>query len=300
MSRTRVPAVARKLYTRTRLVRRDLADRRFAPGLLHDETAPELLLSPHFDDAVLDCWGLLCAPGELTVVNVFAGAPEGGGVTLWDSITGASDSAERVRERIAEDAAALARTGRRPHCLPLLDAQYERPRPLRLSDLDALLVREVPRASRVHTTAGIGGHPDHLLTRRYALALHAAGMPVTLHADLPYCVYHGWPHWVDGREPEPHRNVDPFWEQFLHGVAQMPPLRQAHVRRLDDEAAHAKLDAMSTYATQYSALSFGGRDMLADPEIHRFEVSWDLDTCGAQGARAQEDEPSARSQEDTP
>jgi hypothetical protein len=101
-------------------------------------------------------------------------------------------------------------------------------------------------------------------------------MPVALYADLPYCVFHGWPHWVDGREAEPNRNVDPFWSQFLPGAAEMPALREARVLRLDDDAARAKLDAMSAYATQFPALSFGGRGMLADPEIHRYEVSWEL------------------------
>jgi LmbE family N-acetylglucosaminyl deacetylase len=285
---SRMRAVARALHTRLRRARRDLADRRFVSGLRYDPTAPALLLSPHLDDAVLDCWGILSASAELNVVNVFAGAPAGGSVTLWDSITGARDSAERVRERIAEDAAALARASREPRNLPLLDAQYPRPRPLRLADLDALLVAEVRCASRVHTTSGIGGHPDHLLARRYALALLAGGMPVTLHADLPYCVYHGWPHWVDGREPEPNRNVEPFWAQFFQGVAQMPPLRDARVRRLDDEAARAKLHAMSTYETQFPSLSFGGRDLLADPEIHRFEVAWDLDARDARAGATSE------------
>lgn len=257
-------------------MRRDLADRRFAARIAHDPAAPELVLSPHFDDAVLDCWNVLSGGAEIEVVNIFAGVPRPGFVTLWDSITGARDSAERVRERIAEDAAALARAGREPRNATLLDAQYRKPPPLRLADLDAAIVARVPRASRVYATAGIGGHPDHVLARRYALALLRAGMPVTLYAELPYCVYHGWPHWVDGRESEPTRNVDPFWEQFLAEVAEMPPLREALVRRLDDDAARAKLDAMSTYATQFPALSFGARGLLADPEIHRFEVLWEI------------------------
>jgi hypothetical protein len=33
---------------------------------------------------------------------------------------------------------------------------------------------------------------------------------------------------------------------------------------------------MSTYDTQWGALSFGGRELLADPEIHRYEVSWEV------------------------
>ena len=273
---SRVSGLARTLYTRSRTLRRDLADRRFTPTLAHDPRSPELVLSPHLDDAVLDCWSVLSQPGEVSVVNVFAGIPQSAPVPLWDQITGARDSAERVRERIAEDAAALARAGRRAHNLSFLDAQYRKPPPLRLQHLDRAIAAAVPRASAIHTTAGIGGHPDHVLARRYALALLGAGMPVTLHADLPYCVYHGWPHWVDGRTPEPHRDIDPFWDQFLQGVVGLPPLREARVVRLDDDAARAKLGAMSTYATQFSALSFGGRDMIAAPEIHRFEVRWEL------------------------
>jgi LmbE family N-acetylglucosaminyl deacetylase len=284
MSGMRASAVARMLSARARIARRDLADRRFSARLAHDPQAPALVLSPHLDDAVLDCWSVLAAPDEVSVVNVFAGVPEPGPVTLWDSITGASDSPARVRERIAEDAAALAQVGRAPHNLALLDAQY-RKTPLRLADLDAAIFAAAPRASRIHTVAGIGGHPDHLLARRYALSLSRAGMPVTLYADLPYCVYHGWPHWVDGRPEEPKRNIDPFWAQFLQSVAAMPPLRDATVRRLDDQAARAKLGAMCAYGTQFPALSYGGRDMLTDPEIHRYEVAWEIPAPGAPAAR---------------
>jgi LmbE family N-acetylglucosaminyl deacetylase len=276
MSGMRPYAAARMLHARLRIARRDLADRRFSPTLAYDADAPQLVLSPHLDDAVLDCWGLLSSAEDVAVVNVFAGVPEPEPVPLWDAITGASDSAARVRDRHAEDAAALARARREPRNLTLLDAQYRRPPPLRLADLDAQIAAAAPRASRVHTTAGIGGHPDHVLARRYALSLAVRGMPVTLCAELPYCVYHGWPHWVDGREPDRNRDVDPFWAQFLSDVPGMPPLREASVRRLDDAAAHEKLAAMSTYATQWSALSYGGREMLADPEIHRYEVSWQV------------------------
>ncbi len=272
----RVSALARTLYTRSRTLRRDLADHRFATRVRHDPLAPELVLSPHLDDAVLDCWGLLAGSDEVAVVNIFAGVPAAGHVTLWDSITGAQDSAARVRERIAEDASALALAERQPHNLSFLDAQYRKPPSLRLAEIDAEVAAKIPRASRVHATAGIGGHPDHLLARRYARMLLRAGMPVSLYAELPYCVYHGWPHWVDGRPPEPNRNIDPFWAQFLSDVPELPPIRAAEVRRLDDDAARGKLAAMSAYATQFPSLSYGGREMLADPEIHRYEVRWEL------------------------
>jgi LmbE family N-acetylglucosaminyl deacetylase len=270
-------SIPRVLHRRLRTLRDAREERRFQTRIRTDSRAPELVLSPHWDDAVLDCWGLLAGAGELSVVNLFAGVPAPGRVAPWDAITGARDSAVRARERIAEDAIALGRAGRRPLSLPFLDAQYRRPGSApSLGDLDRALGAVVRSASRVHVPAGLGGHPDHLLARRYGRTLLRAGMPVTLYAELPYCVLHGWPEWVDGAEPDPHRNVDAFWGPFLEGVPELPALRSAHVERLEDRAAAAKLEAMRCYATQFPSLDFGAGRLLSDPAIHRFEVRWEL------------------------
>src|SRR3954465_3348847 len=94
------------------------------------------LLSPHLDDAVLSCWHVLTGPGEVAVVNVFAGVPpagapaggggrpggaggggggggggEGGGGWVWGA-------------RGGEARAPLARAGREPVNLDFLDRQY--------------------------------------------------------------------------------------------------------------------------------------------------------------------------------
>jgi pimeloyl-ACP methyl ester carboxylesterase len=58
-----------------------------------------IILSPHFDDAVLSCWHLLASAGEVLVVNVFAGEPPAGTLGWWDELAGASDSAAAVRQR---------------------------------------------------------------------------------------------------------------------------------------------------------------------------------------------------------
>ncbi|MGH2854431.1 MAG: hypothetical protein ACRDLF_09625, partial [Solirubrobacteraceae bacterium] len=231
--------------------------------------------------AVLDCWSLLSSDREVHVVNLFAGVPAPGRLGPWDAITGAEDSARRVRERIAEDALALGRAGRRPLSLPFLEAQYRPPpRAPGLRELDRALGAAVAGAARVYVPAGIGAHPDHLLARRYGRLLLRAGIPVTLYAELPYCVLHGWPHWVDGAEPDPHRRVDAFWLSFLDGVPELPALRSAHVERLDDRSAAAKLAAMRCYKTQFPCLDFGAGRLLSDPGIHRFEVRWDLNPPG--------------------
>ena len=269
--------LSRRLIARSTSLRRAYEQSRFQTRLQGRPAAAELLLSPHWDDAVLDCWGLLASERPLHVVNVFAGVPAAGGVAPWDAITGAADSSQRARERIAEDARALERAGRKPRNLPFLDAQYRRAgsNPS-LAELDRALSAELASVARVYVPAAIGAHPDHLLTRRYGRMLARAGIPVSLYADLPYCVRHGWPHWVDGGAPGAHRDVDAFWLSYLRDVPEAGPLRGAHVERLDDAAAAAKLAAMSCYATQLPALEYGGRPFLADPEIHRFELRWEL------------------------
>jgi hypothetical protein len=74
--------------------------------------------------------------------------------------------------------------------------------------------------------------------------------------------------------------VDPFWSSFLAGVPELGSLRAARVTRLDDAAAAAKLEAMRCYRSQLPALSAGARGLLEDPEIHRYEVSWELPAGG--------------------
>ena len=240
----------------------------FRPRLRHDASAPPLLLSPHLDDAVIDCWSVLTAPGHLNVVNVCAGVPPAGPTTHWDRIVGAKDSAELMRARIEEDRTALARADRAPVNLDFLEHQQrEDRRPPRLAEIDAALTAAVPAASRLYAPAALGTpHPDHVLVRDYALAYAVVGIPVELYADLPYAVVYGWPHWVTGDARDPHLDVDAYWGE--------PPAGEPRVVRLDDEQAAAKLDAMQAYATQFPSLDRGPVGLLSNPKVHRFEVYW--------------------------
>ena len=277
MNRAGLRDLAKQLYGGARALPDELEQSRFQTRMSLDPAAGELLLSPHFDDAVLDCWSLIASDRELSVVNLFGGVPGPRPLTPWDAVTGARDCGERVRERAAEDARALALAGRRPRNLSNLDAQYRsRLSRFRLAALDSQLLAAVQSTSRVYAPAAIGGHADHRLARTYARQLLAAGIPVTLYAELPYCIMHGWPHWVDDREPVANRDVDVYWRSFLDDVAELPPLREAEVVRLDDAQAAAKLEAMRCYASQMPCLDPGGQGLLERPETFRFEVRWEL------------------------
>jgi LmbE family N-acetylglucosaminyl deacetylase len=250
----------------------------FSTRLVADPEAPIVVLSPHLDDAVLNCWTVLSGPEIVLAVNVFADAPPGGFVTEPDLLCGARDSSAHMHERRAEDAEALALAGRTPINLPFRDRQYRRIRePLSLRDVDEQLSHFVEAASVIYAPASIGsGHPDHRLVRDLALSAAVQGIGVRLYADVPYAVRFGWPHWVTGLPEDPRLVVDVHWQNLARGVPGVGSVRNARVVRLTDEQAARKLAAMRMYRTQFPALDAGPIGMLSNPLIHGFEVFWEV------------------------
>lgn len=256
---------------------RSTRDRRVTTRLVRDPNAPTVVLSPHFDDAVINCWSVLTSDDDVRVVNVFAAAPARGSTTLWDRVCGARDSSAHMQTRVGEDVAALRHAGRTATNLPFLDAQYRRRRPS-LGRLDAALAGAFATAAAVYAPAGLGfdPHPDHVLVRRLAVAASRNGVPVYLYADVPYAVAFGWPDWVTGTSFEERLDVDAFWQRLERDVPSIASLRGAKVVRLAPEAAERKLEAMRAYRTQFAALDGGSIGLLRNPLIHGFEVFWEV------------------------
>jgi len=125
--------------------------------------------------------------------------------------------------------------------------------------------------------AGLGAHPDHVATRDAALLCGAAaGVPVTLYADLPYAVWAGWPHWVTGTEPLPYLAPEVRWAADLATLPGGPSRLQPRVHRLSSVEADAKLAALTGYVTQFAVLNAGPLDRLRNPAVIGYEVSWDV------------------------
>lgn len=259
---------------------RPVRNRGFRTRLRHDRAGPALVLSPHLDDAVLDCWSILAAPGQVHVVNVLAGEPRAGTVGYYEQLAGASDSAAHLRRRVAEDRDALRRAGRTPINLGFLSLAHRRGRPEpSFRQLDAALAARVPRPSCVYAPAALGAvHPDHALVRAYALALARQGVPARLYADLPYCAVYGWPSWVTGEPADPRLDVDAYWQGSLDGAAELCTRARAEVVCLPPVQAAAKLAAMRVYRAEFSVLDRGPVRQLSNPAIHGFEVFWPVDT----------------------
>jgi hypothetical protein len=223
-----------------------------------------VILSPHQDDAVLSLWHLLAGPGDVTVLNVFGGSPNGHrGDGWWDRLTGADDSVERVRERHAEDRAALALAGQYRHAdqplEPIVDA----------------IEAAVPDDALLLAPAAFDDHRDHLLVRDAALELRRRGKRVALYADVPHANVYGWPSWVTGADEDPYLDPAVLWQHAMNGSGLSLDDLSPQVHALDEAAEAAKREAVLRYRTQVPALD-SQFALLTRPDVLRYEVVWPL------------------------
>jgi len=233
------------------------------------------ILSPHIDDAVLSLWAVLAGPGDVRVINVFDGVPDGQqAIGWWDRLTRAEDPVARADERHAEDRAALALLGRHAVSLGFPDAQYANGEPS-LEPLIERIAQALPHQTTVLAPAALGKHPDHLRTRTAALALHERGFPVALYADIPHATPHGWPAWVTGAGREGDSAAAAEWERSMRDAGLSPGALAPQVRALDATEQEHKRRAVGCYRSQLSGLE-AGFSLLSRPEILSYEVIWPL------------------------
>jgi hypothetical protein len=236
-----------------------------------------VILSPHFDDAVLSCWHVLASAGDVRVVNVFAGEPPAGALGWWDRLAGSTDSAAAVRMRIEEDRRALALAGRTSVNLPFLDSQYREPDQAPGEIVEALRGVLIAGA-RLYAPAGLGDHHrDHTAVRSAALALHAEGADLELYADLPHATAFGWPPWVlDGGSPTVADRAGERWASQLEATGIPVERMVAAAHRLPTKDLARKLEAVLTYASQIGPLQRVFGSSLEDPKLLGVEVDWRL------------------------
>jgi LmbE family N-acetylglucosaminyl deacetylase len=188
----------------------------------------------------------------------------------WDRYTGATDSAARMRERVAEDRLALARAGRTAINLGFLDDQY-RGQTQPLEPLVEQIERLLVPAAHIYAPAALAGHADHALVREAALRLRASGLAVSLYADLPHANANGWPVWVIGkRGPASKDLAAAAWDDVLAGADVLTPV----VHELDSSAYAQKLAAVRLYRSQLQALQEFASWPFVDHKALGFEVEW--------------------------
>jgi LmbE family N-acetylglucosaminyl deacetylase len=148
-----------------------------------------LVVSPHYDDAVLGCAHLLDAAAEALVVTIFGGRPlrVPPRATTWDRRCGFTPDDDVIARRRDENEQALAELDVERRDLDLVDGQYPHRR-YRTDDIAAALAPVVAgwRPTTVAFPLGTG-HPDHRLAADGALRLEVDdGSEWLAYAELPY------------------------------------------------------------------------------------------------------------------
>lgn len=187
------------------------------PNILGENKTADIMrwiyISPHFDDVVLSCGGLIWeqthAGIPVEIWTVCAGDPPPGAVsplieqihTVW----GTGTPEETVALRRIEDQNAARRVGATVSHLSIPDAIYRRTNTGTLMYTEGVFVGLHPRdqgiveaASReiasklnqydtVVCPMAIGSHLDHVITRA---ATEMLGRPLWYYADIPYLLNH--------------------------------------------------------------------------------------------------------------
>jgi len=173
-----------------------------------------LYLSPHLDDAILSCGGLIyqqrMAGESVAVINLCAGYPASERLSplarqlhqAWGNLQ------DLITRRHAEDKAILDKWGVLAHYCDTpdsiyrsvngqylytkLEALYNRPHPQEAEDLPQRWRQELsnlyndPADVVVYAPLGVGNHVDHQLARLLARQLGQDGWTVWFYEDYPY------------------------------------------------------------------------------------------------------------------
>jgi LmbE family N-acetylglucosaminyl deacetylase len=191
-----------------------------------------VVVSTHFDDAVLSCFGVL-SPSAV-VITVLAGAPPSGVLGLWDAQGGATDSATRVAERRDEDRRALRVAGARLLHMDFPDGQYVATGSCSAPTIEALVESLQPHlsdAAAVFAPSALW-HDDHKLVRDAVLQVRSRA---TLYADLPYAL-------------APGRGGFGLPADVDHAG------RHQDLRHLDTAVVRRKIEAVGCYQTQLAQM----------------------------------------------
>jgi hypothetical protein len=244
-----------------------------------EATLAIVAISPHLDDAALSASVRLRGVGA-TVLTVFAGMPAPGlTVSLWDRVTGASNSADRQAERLAEDAAAMTLLSARGGYLDEREVQYRQADPPPdVGRLAARIAAHLAGGDEVWLPAAIGCHPDHVLARDAGLAAATAAghAEVVLYADFPYVIAYGWPSWVSGQPADPYLDSEVWLAEQIAAAGLDAPVRSAEVTKLSAAQRAVKTEIIGAYRTQASALGLTAATLARDPGKLDYELCWRL------------------------
>ena len=147
-----------------------------------------LLISPHFDDAILSAGQYMADRPDTTVVTVFAGLPltPDNVHTPYDAKCGFKDARDAVGERVRENSAACAMLNAEWMNLDFPDSQYNNNNTVEAirENLQALI--EETWYEAIYAPIGLD-HPDHKMVTEAVMQLDFP-RDIILWEDMPFRV----------------------------------------------------------------------------------------------------------------
>jgi glycosyltransferase involved in cell wall biosynthesis/LmbE family N-acetylglucosaminyl deacetylase len=194
------------------------SDRLCSSLMMDAEKVLNVFLSPHFDDAVFSCGGLIhkqIRQGQDTfIITIFGGMPDYSHISPFArEIHNKWGSADPVNLRRSEDINAIEMLGARLIHFDFLDCIYRKTmdrRPLynnyegikgaihpddsRLPDyiydrLIKFLQKNKCEQIRIFAPLGLGNHVDHQIIKAVGMKLLSEGFDVLFYEELPYCFW---------------------------------------------------------------------------------------------------------------
>ncbi|SHM14072.1 PIG-L deacetylase family protein [Ruminococcus flavefaciens] len=217
-----------------------------------------VLLSPHFDDAVLSAWSKISF-GTI-IVTVCGGIPDQlTTVSSADKKCGFDSAAFAAITRRKEDQRVCERIGVSYRHLDFLDNPYDRNKDIKV--IKKQLDKAVGEADELYAPIGIGAHPDHIAVRDAALELFRdKDIELYLYADYPYAAERN----TDKKEYD--------WDKTIHCIRAV--LDNAERVDLEREQLLKKIDTFRLYTSQINVLKSHYPGLLDCPGILGAESFW--------------------------
>lgn len=231
-----------------------------------------IVLSPHFDDAVLSLGGFMAKKeNPLIVATFFANKPASPVQGGWDEQSGFKNSDEAIAARVRENAKALEQTNSHALNLKYVDFQY---RYERNQDSEEKILKSMERDIEIiidtfnsvenvsiYGPSEFGGeitHPDHKLVHDAFVKVASKKSGQTPPRRVRFFFYEDFPYTARYRESTT-TPLRTFLEQNESGIS----LREMPLE-VSASALTNKLRSIKEYASQDKAFGLLGNDITAE------------------------------------
>ncbi len=230
-----------------------------------------IILSPHFDDAVLSLGGMMAKEkSELVVATFFTQQPIEVAHTYWDKISGFSDSNEAHISRVKENENALALFNTTIKNYDYLDFQYRKGneekkiRESIVKDIESIVDTYKDQDILLYGPGIFGEkitHPDHKIVHDAFIDFFRSNKNI----KISFFVYEDFPYIQE------FINTNPFddFNEFLSKQENF--IFKEHVIKLTEPFLIKKIASIYTYTSQVKAFSMLGDDL--DQIVRQFNQS---------------------------